>query len=435
MSTILTILFLILLNGFFSLSEMAIVASKKSILKEMVKKGYKSAYKVLEIIENQGKFLSTIQVGITTVGIFAAAYGGATIAHKFAFLLNKIPLIAKYSETIALTIVVATLTYVSVVVGELVPKRIALKNPEKIAVFIVNPMLMFSKIFSPIIDLLDNSAEIIMKLFGFFDNAEIGNAEAELKAIINEGVESGEIEKSEHEMMHRIFLLDDRDAKSIMTHLNDIVFFKIDDGVEEVKEKLTNNSQHSRYPVLNNQDKIIGIVQTKELLNEYINSKKINIKNHLKEVKLIDENINCLKILEMFKASSITLAVVVDENGKTQGIVTAADIFEAIVGMIPANYDKDDKVMIVKHDENSWFVDGIAPIEEIIATLDIQDMNEDIKYDTIAGFFLENYHEEIIEGAKFEKYNSVFEIVDMDGEKIDKIMIEKIQNEAQRGQN
>lgn len=433
MSTIFTIFFLILLNAFFSLSEMAIVASKKSILKEMVKKGNKSAQLVLEIIENQGKFLSTIQVGITAVGILAAAYGGATIAHEFAFLLNKIPTLQPYGETIALTIVVTILTYVSVVIGELIPKRIALHDPEKISLFIARPMIVFSKIFSPIISLFHLSAEVVMKFFGVFGVSQNSDAEAEVKAIINEGVETGAIEKSEHEMMHRIFRLDDRDAKSIMTHVSDITFLKIDDDTSEIKRKLA-EARHSRYPVIQgDSQKVIGIIQTKELLSDFITNGEADIQSHLQEAHFIPENISCLKVLEMFKASSVTLAIVIDEYGATEGIVTASDIFEAVVGILPANYDENDEVMIIKRDEDSWFVDGITPIEEINLTIGIEEINDEGKFDTTAGFFINNINKNPIEGLRFEKYGYSFEIVDMDGIRIDKILITKLNNDLEEG--
>ncbi len=426
MSILIIIIFLTLINAFFSLSEMAIVASSKHTLRDMVKKGNKSAKNVIEILENQGKFLSAIQVGITAVGTLAAAYGGANIADSFGIFLDKAPFINPHGQTIALVIVVVILTYVSVVIGELIPKQIALRNPEFIASIVARPMISFARIFSPIVKLLDFSAKIVMKSFGIFAKDESKVTEDEVKAIINEGVESGAIEKSEHEMMHRIFRLDSRDAKSIMTHVSEVVAINLDDSVEEIRRKFS-EAQHSKYPVIDKSiQKIIGIVQVKDVLSSFMESGKLNIKEHLSEVHFISENTNCLKVLEMFKSSSVNLAVVIDEYGAIEGIVTDSDIFEAVVGLIPANYDESDSVMITVREDGSWLVDGVAPIDEINIVIGIEEMNPNGKYDTLSGFMLDNLNEMPKEGVKFIKYGYSFEIIDMDGSRIDKILITNI---------
>ncbi len=431
MSTIIIILFLILLNGFFSFSEMAIVASRKSILKEMFRKGNKNAGKVIKIIENQGKFLSTIQVGITAVGTFAAAYGGATIAVEFAKILNKISFINPNGEVVALTIVVASLTYITVVIGELIPKKTALRNPEKFSTFIAGSIAIFSKLFSPIVSFLDYSAEIVMKLLGVFATQKNNNAEEEVKAIINEGVETGTIEKSEHEIMHRIFRLDDREAKSIMTHLSEICFIKIDDPIDEIKRKIK-QANHSVYPVIEgDSQKVIGLIQAKDILSDILSEDKIHLKKHLKEAHFIPENIDCLKVLELFKTIPVNMAIVINEYGSTEGIVTASDVFEAIVGTLPANYDEHNEVMIIKRDETSWLVDGMTPIDEINIVIGIEEINHEAKYDTISGFVVDTLEQIPTEGVKFVKYNHSFEIVDMDGIKIDKILITNLNNSQQ----
>ncbi len=346
MSIIITILFLTLLNAFFAMSEMAIVASSKPMLRDMLKKGNKSVKSVLEIAQDQGRFLSSIQVGITAVGTLAAVYGGANIAHNFGDFLDKSRIINPYGQTIALVVVVVVLTYISVVLGELIPKRIALRNPELISILVAKPMLSFARFFSPIVKLFDISAEIVMKFFGIFGKNENKFNEAELHAIINEGAESGVIEKSEHQMMQRIFRLDDRDVKSIMTHIGEVVSINLDDSLDEIKNKFE-QAQHSRYPVVDRKaQKIVGIVQVKNILSDLVQSGSFDIKKYLKEVQFVSENMNCLKVLELFKSSSIHLAVVVDEYGAPEGIITASDIFESIVGLIPSNYDEQDEMMI-----------------------------------------------------------------------------------------
>jgi len=423
MATLITILFLIILNGFFSLSEMAIVSSNKPILRAMARRGNKGATDVLKLLENQGKFLSTIQVGITAVGTLTAAYGGATIAFSLGQFLNKISFIQPYGDGIAIIIVVFCLTYFSVVIGELIPKRIALRNPESISILVAKPMISLSYIFFPLVKIFDFSAEIVMKFFGIFATTEDKVTEADLRAIISEGAESGVIEKSEHEMMQRIFRLDNRDAKSIMTHISEVTLIKTNDSIDEIRLKIR-EAGHSKYPVIDSAtQKIIGVAQTKELLSDVMLLNKIDIKNHLKEVHFISENTNCLKLLEMFKASSIHLAVVIDEYGEVEGIVTDSDIFEAIVGLLPSNYDQKDFVMIAKRDDNSWMVDGMTPIDEINILIGIEEINNEGRFDTIAGFLLDHLNKVPQEGDKVIKYGYSFEIIDMDAMRVDKILI------------
>ena len=421
MATLITILFLIILNGFFSLSEMAIVSSNKPVLRAMARRGNKGAINVLKLLENQGKFLSTIQVGITAVGTLTAAYGGATIAFSLGQILNHF--IAPHGEAVAIIIVVFGITYFSVVIGELIPKRIALRSPENISILVAKPMISLSYIFFPLVKIFDFSAEIVMKFFGIFATTEDTVTEADLKAIISEGAESGVIEKSEHEMLQRIFRLDNRDAKSIMTHISEVTLIKTDDSIDEIRRKIR-EAGHSKYPVIDSTtQKIIGVAQTKELLSDVMLLNKIDIKNHLKEVHFIAENTNCLKLLEMFKTSSIHLAVVIDEYGEVEGIVTDSDVFEAIVGLLPSNYDEKDFVMITKKDDNYWMVDGMTPIDEINILIGIEEINSEGRFDTIAGFLLDHLNKVPQEGDKVLKYGYSFEIIDMDGMRVDKILI------------
>ena len=421
MATLITMLFLIILNGFFSLSEMAIVSSNKPVLRAMARRGHKGAINVLKLLENQGKFLSTIQVGITAVGTLTAAYGGATIAFSLGQILNHF--IAPHGEAVAIIIVVFGITYFSVVIGELIPKRIALRSPENISILVAKPMISLSYIFFPLVKIFDFSAEIVMKFFGIFATTEDTVTEADLKAIISEGAESGVIEKSEHEMLQRIFRLDNRDAKSIMTHISEVTLIKTDDSIDEIRRKIR-EAGHSKYPVIDSTtQKIIGVAQTKELLSDVMLLNKIDIKNHLKEVHFIAENTNCLKLLEMFKTSSIHLAVVIDEYGEVEGIVTDSDVFEAIVGLLPSNYDEKDFVMITKKDDNSWMVDGMTPIDEINILIGIEEINSEGRFDTIAGFLLDHLNKVPQEGDKVLKYGYSFEIIDMDGMRVDKILI------------
>lgn len=421
------IFFLLLLNAYFAMSEIAIVSASKPMLKQMSKQGDNRADVALSLAENPGKFLSTVQVGITLVGILAGAYGGATIAEKVTPSFNDIPFINPHGETVAVAVIVSAITYFSVIIGELVPKSFALAHAEAIALRVARPMRMISKVTYPVVFLLEISARALMKILGIKDK-DGDVSDLELRAVLSEGAESGAIEKSEHEMMQRIIRLDDRDVKSIMTHRTEVVFIDVEDSIEDIRRKV-HEAGHSRYPVTaGNADDLKGIVQAKELLDSALsNQGKIDIMSHVKDVMVLPESASCLQALESFKKNHINLIVIVDEYGSTQGIVTSSDILEAIVGVLPSNYDHDDQMKIVERVDGSWLVDGRTPIEEIHLSIGLSEISADEDFDTIAGFLLEALRKTPKEGVVYEEFGYKFEIMDMDGHRIDKVLISKIE--------
>lgn len=421
------IFFLLLLNAYFAMSEIAIVSASRPMLKQIAKQGDKRAEVALSLAENPGNFLSTVQVGITLVGILAGAYGGATIAEKVTPSFNDIPFINPHGETVAVAVIVTAITYFSVIIGELVPKGFALAHAETIALRVARPMRMISRITYPIVFLLEISARGLMTVLGVNDKNE-DVSDLELRAVLSEGAESGAIEKSEHEMMQRIIRLDDRDVKSIMTHRTEVVFIDVEDSIEDIRRKV-HEAGHSRYPVTaGNADELKGIVQAKELLDSALsNLGKIDIMSHVKEVMVLPESASCLQALESFKKNHINLIVIVDEYGSTQGIVTSSDILEAIVGVLPSNYDHDDQLKIVERVDGSWLVDGRTPIEEIHLSIGLNEISADEDFDTIAGFLLEELRKTPKEGVIYEEFGYRFEIMDMDGHRIDKVLISKIE--------
>lgn len=426
LTEILIIFVLLMINAWFAMSEIAIVSVSKPMLKHLAKQGNKSAEVALSLAENPGRFLSTVQVGITLVGILAGAYGGATIAEKIAPFLNGYGFIAPHGETVSVAIIVTAITFFSVIIGELVPKRFALVHSEKIALLVARPMMGLSVFARPVVIVLELSANLLMRLFGLGDKAGTVSDE-EFRAILTEGAESGVIEKSEHEMLQRVIRLDDRDVKSIMTHRTEVVFIDLDDDIEAIREKV-HKAGHSRYPVIDgNPDDLKGIVQAKELLDDALSdSSQINLARHIKDVMVLPENASCLQALESFKRNHLNMIVIVDEYGSTQGIVTTSDILEAIVGVLPSNYDHDDQMKIIQRENGSWLVDGRTPIEEIHLSIGLHGISADEDFDTIAGFILENLRSSPKEGTAFEAYDHRFEIVDMDGLRIDKVLITKI---------
>jgi putative hemolysin len=427
---LIVILGLVLVNAFFALSEIAVVSASKPLLRQMARQGNKRAGAALALAENPGKFLSTVQVGITLVGILAGTYGGATIAEKITPWFDSIPFIHPHGETVAVTLIVTTLTFFSVVIGELIPKQFALSRAEKIAMLVARPMTIISSVCYPFVAIFQWFANSVMKVFGILGHQKDQMTEDELKAVISEGVESGAIEKSEHEMMQRIIRLGDRDVKSIMTHRQDVTFIDVNDTLEDIKTKI-HTAGHSRYPVIDGkEDNVVGIIQAKDLLDDLLHTDQFHIRAYVRDAYVMPENSSCLSALESFKKKNINLIVIVDEYGSTQGIVTPSDILEAIVGIIPSNYDDGNDAMIVQRQDGSWLVDGLTPIEEIHLSVGLQDISADEDFDTIAGFVLETLRKAPKTGDWFDAFGYRFEIVDMDGRRIDKILIQKTKSQT-----
>ncbi|KQY26740.1 hemolysin family protein [Rhizobium sp. Root482] len=423
MSELIVIFVLLLINAFFALSEMAIVSASRPLLRQMAKQGNSRAELALRLAEDPGKFLSTVQVGITLVGTLAGAYGGATIAAKIAPTLDTIEWINPYGSTVAVAVVVTLITYLSVVIGELIPKQLALKNSEGVAMFVAGPMSFLSRLASPIVYLFEMSASLFMRLFGVTGDGD-QVTEEEVQAIMAEGVESGAIEKSEHEMLRRIIRLGDRNVKSIMTHRTEVSFIDVNDTLETIRAKVE-QSDHSRYPVMDANGEVLGAVQIKEILNAPGRA-GFQVRNFVKDIHTLPETASCLKALEAFKSSHINMAMIVDEYGSIEGIITIADILEAIVGILPSNYDDIEHTLIRLREDGSYLVDGRTPIDEIHLTIGIDEIDSDGNYETISGFLVQQLRKNPEEGDVTEAYGYRFEVIDMDGRRIDKILVSRL---------
>ncbi len=424
MSEFFVIFVLLLINAFFALSEMAIVSASKPMLRQMARQGNARAEVALRLAEDPGKFLSTVQVGITLVGTLAGAYGGATIAAKFAPLLDEIAWINPYGNTVALVLVVTLITFLSVVIGELIPKQLALKNSEALAMFVARPMHLLSRIAAPVVYLFETAASLAMRLLGIRPDDPDHVTEEEVHAIMAEGVESGAIEKSEHEMLRRIIRLGDRNVKSIMTHRTEVSFIDVNDSLETVGRKI-DQFGHSRYPVVDGPSgDVLGAVLAKEILNAPT-SGPFDVRRYIKEIHTLPETASCLKALEAFKSSSINMAMIVDEYGSTEGIITIADILEAIVGVLPSNYDDIEHALIRQREDGSYLVDGRTPIDEIHLTIGIEGIDADGNFETIAGFLVQQLRKTPEEGDVAIAHGYRFEVVDMDARRIDKILVSR----------
>lgn len=412
------------------MSEIAIVSASKPLLRQMAKQGNKQAALALQLAENSGRFLSTVQVGITLIGILAGAYGGAEIADKLAPGFDAFAFINPHGELVAVVLVVAVLTYFSVTVGELIPKQFALSNSERLAMLVAGPMHALSIAFTPVVVALEYSANGFFRLFGIQRGAE-KVTEAEVKAMLAEGAASGAIEKAEHDMLSRIIRLGDREVKSIMTHRVDITFIDVRDTMETIRQKV-HQAGHSRYPVIaSDTNQVIGIVHAKELLDAALSTPgHIEIMHYIKQAPILPETTKCLAVLDLFKTASVHIAIVVDEYGTTEGIVTASDLLEAIVGVIHSNYGSDDEPLIVQREDGSWLVDGTTPIDEIHLSIGLEEIELNGRFETIAGFLIHTMGRTPAVGEAIERYGYRFEVVDLDGRRIDKVLITNLGDRA-----
>jgi len=421
---IIIIIALILLNGIFSMSEMSLVSARKFKLESAKKKGSTGAKTALDLSENPTKFLSTVQIGITLIGIVLGVYSGESLTHDVEQYLTHVEVLSPYAHNMAVVIIVIVVTYLSIVLGELLPKRLGLTFPEPIAIFLAKPMKILSVITSPFVWLLTISNDVILKILGIKNTMESKVSEEEIKSIIKESAEGGEIQNIEQDIVERVFELGDRRVNSLYTHKNDIVFFVETDDLQTVRQKIT-AEKHSAYPVCSEDDidKVTGIVLLKDLFTPSI-EQDFDLKNFIKEPLYLTEGTYAYKVLEMFKAKRMHYAIVVDEYGSTKGIVTMDDVVDALIGDVTEH--NQDEYQITVRDDSSWFVDGQYSFTEFIRYFDIE-MQEEIDADfvTIAGFFIYKFKNlpNIGDIVTIDSYT--LEVIDKDGQRIDKILVTK----------
>ncbi len=411
---ILIILFLILLNGIFAMSEIAMVSSRKSRLETAAKRGDKAAKKALELSRNPGKFLSTVQIGITLIGILTGIYSGEKIEDDLVAHLNQYEWLRQYSETIAVSVIVVTLTFFSLVLGELVPKRIGLTMPEKISKILSFPMYWISIIAAPFIWLLTFTSDIIIKVFRIKPTSESKITEEEIKAIIQEGTEGGAIQEIEQDIVERVFSLGDRKVSSLMTHRNDTILLKVDFDTEAIR-KIVNNEMHSVYPVVNGKMDVVGIILLKDLF-KHINDPAFKISDYSKQPQYVSENLSAYEALKLFKTSKTHQAIVVDEFGQLQGIVTMNDLLEALVGDV-------SEFSFLQRADASWIIDGQYPLTAFLEKFDLADLFDDYPFNTISGLILHQLRRIPATGDTLLWRNFEIEILDMDGARIDKVLL------------
>lgn len=419
---ILIIFTLILLNGIFSMSEIAMVSSRKSRLETAAKRGDKSAKKALELSQNPGKFLSTVQIGITLIGILTGIYSGEKIQDDLVRYLNQFDVFSQFSETIAIAVILITLTFFSLVLGELVPKRIGLTMPERISKLLAFPMYWISIIAAPFIWLLTFTSDSLIKLFRIKPTLEGKVTEEEIKAIIQEGMEGGAIHEIEQDIMKRVISLGDRKVDSLMTHRNDIIFLKSTFDANETNT-IVNSEMHSVYPLVNEKMNVEGILLLKDLF-KHINDPNFKITDHIKQPQYITENLSAYEALKLFKTGKTHQAIVMDEYGQMQGMVTMNDLLEALVGDVSDFYSSE--FCFFQREDGSWLIDGQYPLSEFMRKFDLEDYADDYPFNTLSGLILNEVRRIPSTGDTFPWLNFEIEIVDMDGARIDKVLLTQI---------
>jgi len=419
MVEIFIILGLILLNGVFSMAEIALVSARKARLEAQANRGDKRAKEALELANHPDTFLSTVQIGITLIGILTGIYSGEKLKSDLVEFLQQFERLKPYSAGLATAIIVVVITYFSLVLGELVPKRIGLSRPETIAKLLAAPMRVVSIITHPFIWLLTKSTHVIVKLFNI-QAKDTQVTEEEIKAIISEGTEQGTIEEAEQEIIERVFHLGDRNITSLMTHRSDIHWFDINDNEVSIKEKIV-REPHSVYPVCDGDiDNIKGIISLKDL---YVSNDLTLFKQIMKPALFVPENVTAYKVMEKFKEKRVHASFIVDEYGSILGMMTLNDILEAIVGDLPEPDMEDYE--ITEREDGSYLVDAQIPFYDFLRSFEKTEwMNEGEQvFDTLAGFILHKLERIPQTGDKMDWQGFTFEIVDMDAQRIDKVLV------------
>ncbi len=420
------LLLLILANGFFSMAEFAIISSKESRLHDMKDAGSTHAALVLDLLENPGRFLSAIQVGITLIATLTGAFGGVTMSAPLAAMLDTYPALQPYSTELALTLVVLVVTYFSLIIGELAPKKIALQHAEEIAVAIARFIDIICRASAPVIHLINGSTNLILKIMGIKPSEKPLVSDEEVMLMLKQGAKKGIFESVEYDMVSRIFRMSDKRASAMMTPKSEIEWLDLQANEEEIIAKMQ-ASGRSRFPVAEGSlDNIKGVVRSLDLVSKQLmqpGSLKDTIFKAMKAPLFVPESIPAFQVLELFKENRAHLALVVDEQGSVQGAISLTDVLESIVGDIPAD-DLEGNRKITRRSQRTWIIDGLLPVDEFIQEFDLEQFpaNEQL-YDTMGGFMMTRLEKVPSVMDSVEWNNILFKVIKMNRQRVDKILV------------
>jgi putative hemolysin len=420
------LLILILLNGVFAMSEIAIVGSKRTRLLQMAESGSAGARHALTLSSEPTRFLSSVQVGITSIGILNGAIGEASIAGRLRTSFEQVPVLAPYAETLGLGVMVVLLTYVSLIVGELVPKRLALTQPEAIASIIARPINVLASIGRPIVTLLSVSTDTILRLFGVRQVKQPAVTLEEIRVLLEQGADEGVFEGAEHEMVTNVLNLDERHVGAVLTPRSDIVFLDVRDPVDAHREKMR-QIPHSVVPLCDGGlDQVLGFVRSTRLLNQIMDGRELDLRALAEPALFVPETMTLMTLLEQFKRTHLPVALVVDEFGGTQGLVSLTDVTSSIVGDLPT--EPGEEPLIVRRDDGSWLMDGSLDLDAVLRTLDTESLLSDEEgqhYHTLGGLAMAALGRVPRTGDVFERRGHRFEVVDMDGNRVDRVLVSR----------
>jgi putative hemolysin len=425
---VIVILLLMLLNGFFAMSELAVISSRKGRLKHMATKGSRGAEAALRLIDDPGRFLPTVQIGITLIGVLAGTFSGARLAGKIESSLRDVPVLGEIAGSLSIAVVVLAVTYLSLIFGELVPKRVALVDAERVAAAVAHTLALLSRLAGPAVWVLRLSSDGILRLFGLPTKREVTITDDEVRTLIAEGTAAGVFEKAERDMIDGVMRLADRPVRSIMTPRVDVVWLDLEDSESEIRKSIV-ESGRSRFPVSRGEiDAVEGVVHAKDLLDRMMTGKPFELTACLRQPLFVHEGTPVLKLVEMFRTSAVHMAVVVDEYGSFEGIITPTDILAAVAGEFPETAEEAESTA-VRREDGSWLIDGSVGIDKLERLLDRRDLVGNDDYHTLAGFVLWQLGHLPEVGERFEWKNLRFEVVDMDGRRIDRVLISQLPKE------
>ncbi len=419
---IIIILVFILLNGFFSMSEIAVVSSRKSKLDASLKEGNKKAETILKIKDNPDNFLSTIQIAITTIGLIIGLYTGEQYVGKLAELLKNLNIETTYAVIIARVVIVVVETFVMLILGELVPKRIGMTNPERVASFIVGPLSFLSKLAFPFVWLLSKTTNAIYSLLGYKPKDSENATEEEIRSIIKESASAGEIDDKEQKIVNRVFDLDDRGIVSLMTPRADLEYFEKNDTISSIMQKLS-HGVHYIYPVVDKSlDNIVGVIYIKDIIREFDNSEMV-LSSLMREPNFLHESVGVYDVLEIFKKTKIHYAFIIDEFGIVQGMVTMNDILEALIDNSSDLQDADENPEFVKQGDGSFVVDGQYSFYDFLSHFNMKEKFSEYDYDTLSGLILSQTGKPPKVNDEIKWENLTIRILKMEGVRIDKVLV------------
>lgn len=420
---VLIVAVLIVVNGLLAMSELAVVSSRPARLKTMADKGSRGATSALKLSADPGRFLSTVQIGITLVGVLSGAFSGATLGQRLTAVLVDAGMPNGIADAVGVGAVVAVITYCSLIIGELVPKQIALRNPESVAARVAPAMSVLAIIGAPIVWFLDISGKTVLKLLGHKAESDDKVTDEEIKTIIAEAEGAGVIETDERAMIAGVMRLADRSVRGLMTPRTDVDWINILSDKESIRQSLIETS-HSRLPAGEGSvDDMVGVIQTRELLAAILTGKTPDIKSFVRVAPIVHDNADALAVVTTLKEADVPMALVHDEYGHFEGVVTPADILEAITGVFKS--DADEGPNAVQRDDGSWLLAGYMPADEMAETLRL-DLPEERDYETLAGFILMQMSHLPVTGETVDALGWRFEVVDLDGRRIDKVMATRI---------